>query len=134
MSSMIIDPRRDQVELYHTRVQAIAMGASCEVDIPISSDGATMYTLHVGSTGRYKFTLKQDYKDLLVLFNTNSNLSLEADLGIEIKSGSRLYVVCQNLDCMPADCYVSMRYSNVDLYERFNREFTQDLESKLERT
>ena len=134
MIPIMIDPRRDLVSFYHVTGNCICVYGAWSTTIPISSDGAVLYTLHVGSSGKFKFSFKINGVLQLVLFNAvSTSPATEVDLGIEVAPDSLVTVECQNLDNSACDCYVSMRYSNIDLYARFNEEFTDSLESKLDR-
>jgi len=136
--SITVDPTLLKVEIKHWTSYSLPAGASQDhlLTVPSHGTGATLFSLHASTTGKFKFVLKikDNYSETVVatLYTSLSNPSLQMELGNVVLPDKTIIVQVLNLDLVACDCHVMLRHSMEDAYDVFNRRFTKQLDKVLE--
>ena len=136
--SVFVDPTIMRVELQNWDIQYLASNSvqTFHMPIPGNVDKATLFSLQTSATGLFKFKMYSELygqrKLLATMFTSNTNPTMQMELGNTLDPNTTLVIEAQNLDNWPCDAYVTLRYAMEDAYEAFSKRFHKELEARLD--
>ena len=103
--------------------------------LPSTPDGYVLLGFNFSSAGKAKVELSLSGRTFLTMMSCCDHYSenLHSDLGIQVPPGESVDVNVTNLERYCCDSYVSVKYYKRNLREEFDREFTGQLEDKLDK-